>query len=53
MFPDPTSHAAAIFAGIAIVLTAIAFAFGTTRRRGLLPMLLIMLAGLALVGRDR
>lgn len=54
MFPDPTAHAAAIFAGIATVLTAIAFAFGTSRRRGLLPMLLIVLIGLAIVTlRDR
>ena len=54
MFTDPTAHAAAIFAGIAIVLTAISFAFGTARRRGLLPMLLIVLSGLALVvWRDR
>jgi len=51
---DPTLHAAAIFAATALVLTAISFAFGSMRRRGLLPMLLMALIGLlVLVGRDQ
>jgi small-conductance mechanosensitive channel/CRP-like cAMP-binding protein len=51
---DPTLHAAAIFAATAFVLTVISFAFGTVRRRGLPPMLLMTLIGmLILVGRDQ
>jgi hypothetical protein len=52
MFNDSTLHAAAIFAATAALLTVISFAFGSSRRRGLLPMLGVVLAGyLLLVGR--
>jgi small-conductance mechanosensitive channel/CRP-like cAMP-binding protein len=53
MFTDPTLHAASIFAGMALVLTLIAFAFGSSRRRGLVPMLVVLLVGLLiLLARD-
>ena len=53
MFDDPTLHAAALFAATAFVLTLIGFAFGSMRRRGLLPMLLVVMIGfLILVGRE-
>jgi small-conductance mechanosensitive channel/CRP-like cAMP-binding protein len=53
MFTDPTLHAAIIFAGMALVLTLIAFAFGSSRRRGLVPMLVVLIVGLLIVlGRD-
>ena len=45
MFYDPTLHAAGIFAAIALVLTLLGFAFGSMRRRGLLPMLLVVMVG--------
>jgi small-conductance mechanosensitive channel/CRP-like cAMP-binding protein len=54
MLDDPTIHDGAIFAAIALLLTAIAFAFGTSRRRGMLPMLGVVLAGYALlIGREK
>jgi len=54
MFYDPTLHAASIFAASALVLTLIGFAFGSMRRRGLLPMLLVVMVGLLiLVGREQ
>jgi hypothetical protein len=40
--------------GTALVLTLIGFAFGSMRRRGLLPMLLVVMVGLLiLVGREQ
>jgi small-conductance mechanosensitive channel/CRP-like cAMP-binding protein len=54
MFDDPTLHAASIFAATALILTLIGFAFGSMRRRGLLPMLLVVMVGLLLlVGREQ
>ena len=54
MFDDPTIHAATLFAGFALVLTLISFAFGSARRRGLIPMLAMVIVGLLiLLLRDR
>jgi small-conductance mechanosensitive channel/CRP-like cAMP-binding protein len=53
MLDDPTFRSAAWFAGAAVVLTLIAFAFGSARRRGLVPMLVVVMVGLALLaGRE-
>src|SRR5947209_13094592 len=53
MYEDPTFHAATAFAATAVVLTAISFAFGLVRRRGLLPMLAVVIVGYGvLVGRE-
>jgi small-conductance mechanosensitive channel/CRP-like cAMP-binding protein len=46
---DPTVRAAVLFVAGALVLTLVAFAFGSARRRGLLPMLVMALVGLALL----
>lgn len=54
MLADPTLRSAAIFAAFAFVLTLIAFAFASPRRRGLLPMLVVVLVGLVLLAsRER
>ena len=54
MLSDPTVRAAALFVGFAVLLTLVSFAFGSVRRRGLLPMLVIVLVGLVLLlSRDR
>ena len=54
MLSDPTVRSAALFAGFAVLLTLVAFAFGSARRRGLLPMLVIVLVGLVLLlSRER
>jgi small-conductance mechanosensitive channel/CRP-like cAMP-binding protein len=49
MFADPTVHAATLFAAFALVLTLISFAFGQARRRGVIPMLVVVLIGLGLL----
>jgi len=49
MFADPTVHAATLFAAFALVLTLISFAFGQARRRGVIPMLVVVLVGLGLL----
>jgi small-conductance mechanosensitive channel/CRP-like cAMP-binding protein len=49
MFADPTVHAATLFAGFALVLTLISFAFGSARRRGLIPMLAMVGVGLVVL----
>jgi hypothetical protein len=36
-------HAATLFAAFALVLTLISFAFGQARRRGVIPMLVVVL----------
>jgi len=46
MFIDVTLYDAALFTAAAALLTVIAFLFGSTRRRGLLPMVGLMGVGL-------
>lgn len=53
MSVDPTIHDAVLFAAGALLLTLVASAFGSARRRGLVPMLLVVMLGLALLlGHD-
>src|SRR5947207_9990819 len=47
---DQTLYDAALFTAAAALLTLIAFLFGSTRRRGLLPMVGLMAGGLVVLG---
>jgi small-conductance mechanosensitive channel/CRP-like cAMP-binding protein len=46
MISDTTIYDASLFTGAAVLLTLVAFLFGSARRRGLVPMVAIAAAGL-------